>query len=251
MKKLAVAATLALASFFGVRDAGALVDVEARYWFTSFDETLNASSGGVTGTDIDVVEDLDMDGGKSFWEGRVTLELGSHRLRYSFMPLSWDGTETLTKDLTFAGRQYTASTDVYSEFDIAYHRLGYEYDFIDVLDNRVGVIAELKYFDGEARLAATALGFDESESLAAPIPAIGVAAQVGLPFLLSVGGEITGITLGSQAYLVDVEAAVNVKPMPFVSLSAGYRFLTLHLEQDDNSADMTLQGPYIMLKGDF
>ena len=79
----------------------------------------------------------------------------------------------------------------------------------------------------------------------------GIAAQVGLPFLFSVGGEITGISLGSDAYLVDGEAMVNLKPAPFVIISGGYRVFKLHLENDDDLADITVKGPFVMLKADF
>ncbi len=236
--------------FSGSR-AYALVDLEGRYWFTDMDASLRISEGSVIGTDIDVVDDLGVDDKKNFWEGRITLELGNHKIRYGFTSFSWDGKKTITKSIVFAGKTYTASTSVESSLDIVYHRVGYEYDFIDTLDNRIGVILEVKYFDIDSALKASALGYDESESLGVPLPAVGVTVQVGLPFLLTVGGEITGITVGSQGYLVDGEAGVNFKPIPLLTITGGYRYLTLHVENEDDEGDFTLSGPYIMLRADF
>ncbi len=244
-----------MAVFFIVVLAGskawALVDIEGRYWFTDLNATAKVTSGGVLGTDIDLANDLGIDDRKNFFDGRITLELGKHRIRYGFAPLKWSGSKTLTSSVTFNGQTYSASAGVDTDVKLDYHRLAYEYDFIDTLDNRLGVIFEAKYFSGNARLAASSLGLDEKKTLRAPIPTIGVAGQVGLPFLLSVGGEVTGITLGKKAYLYDAEAGVSIKPAPFVVISGGYRIFKLHLEDNDNKGDFTLKGPYVMLRADF
>ena len=143
MKKFLAASLVFAATLATAATASAVVDVEGRYWFTNMDGTVQVSNGAV-GTELDIVDDLGMED-KNFFEGRVTLELGSHKLRYGYMPLKWSGSTTLTESVTFSGQTYTASADVDSELNLAYHRLGYEYDFIDMLNNKLGVIVELKY----------------------------------------------------------------------------------------------------------
>ena len=244
-----------MAVFFVVVLAGsrawAVVDIEGRYWFTDLNASAKVSSGGITGTDLDLARDLGVDDKKGFFDGRITLELGKHKIRYGFAPLQWSGTKTLSSSVTFNGQTYSASARVDTDVKLDYHRLGYEYDFIDTLDNRLGLIFEAKYFSGEARLTSSPLGLNENKTLRAPIPTIGVSGQVGLPFLFSVGGEVTGVTLGKRAYLYDAEAGVNIKPAPFVVISGGYRIFKLHIEDNDNKGDFTLKGPYVMLKADF
>ncbi len=251
MKRIYIAAFAFLAVIFAGTSAFALVNIEGRYWFPTLDANARLSNGGIIGTDVDFVNTLGVEDRNNFWDGRVSLELGSHKLRYGFTPLKWDGAKTLSQSVTFNGKLYSASTPVESQMKIDYHRLGYEYDFIDLLNNRLGVIFEMKYFDTKARLKASSLGFDESKGLKAPVPTIGIAAQAGLPFLLSVGGEVTGVTIGSKAYLVDAEAGVNIKPAPFVTVSGGYRYFKLHLENNDDKANFTLAGPFVMLKANF
>ena len=245
MKKLA-ALLFFVATLFTGTNAFAIVDLEGRYWLTTMDDEIKS---GTTGDTINLVDDLGVDDKENFFDVRATLELGSHRLRYGYMPLNWKGTKTISQDIVFNGQTYSATDTVNTELDIAYHRLGYEYDIIDTLDNRLGVIFEVKYFDIDASLTST--GLNETASVKAPIPTIGIAAQVGLPFLLTVGGEVTGITLGSAAWLVDAEAGVNFKPAPFVVVSGGYRLLKLHLDYDDDLADISVQGPFVMLRADF
>lgn len=227
-------------------NASAVVDLEGRYWLTTMDDEFKS---GVTGTTINLVDDLGVDDKENFFDIRATVELGSHKLRYGYMPMSWKGAKTITQTIDFNGQTYSASDNVSSELDIAYHRLGYEYDIIDLLNNRLGVIFEVKYFDIDASLTTT--GVSKSASIKAPVPTIGIAAQAGLPFLLSVGGEITGMSLGSAAWLVDAEAGVNFKPAPFVIVSGGYRLLKLHVDYNDDLADISVSGPFVMLKADF
>ncbi|MBI1911319.1 MAG: hypothetical protein HYS21_04905 [Deltaproteobacteria bacterium] len=251
MRKLFVAVFMFVALAFTASTASAVVDVEGRYWFTELDDTIKVTSGNVIGTEIDLKNDLGVDDKKNFWEGRITLELGSHKLRYGYMPLKWDGSKNLTQSVVFNGQTYSASADVNSELKMDYHRLGYEYDFFDTLNNRLGVILEVKYFDGDAKLKSTSLGLNEQESFKLPIPTVGITGQVGLPLLLSVGGEVTGVTLGSSAYLVDAEAGINLKPAPFVVISGGYRIFKLHVESDDDKVDLTVKGPFVSLRADF
>lgn len=250
MKKVAAVLAFFIVLFTGT-NALAIVDVDARYWFSDLDGSVKVTGGGVAGTDLKLGDDLGVDEKNNFFEGRITLELGSHKLRYGYMPLKWDGSKAITQSIVFNGQTYASSTNVDSELKMDYHRLGYEYEIIDTLNNRLGVIFELKYFDGDASLKAPSASLDESESFKAPVPTVGISAQVGLPFLFSVGGEVTGITLGSQAYLVDAELAVNLKPAPFVVLSGGYRIFKLHIESDDDLVDVTAKGPFVMLRADF
>lgn len=251
MRRFVAALTVFAVMLLAAPGAQAIVNVEGRYWFSNFDDKVKISKGSVIGTDINLVDDLGVDDSRNFWEGRITLELGSHKLRYGFMPLEWKGSKSLNRSITFNGQTYSASTNVNTELKADYHRLGYEYDIIDSLNNKLGVIFEVKYFDAKASLDAPSAGIHESADGKAPIPTIGVAAQVGLPFLFSVGGEVTGITVGSKGYMYDAEAAVNFKPAPFVIVSGGYRILKLHAENSDDLADLEVKGPFLTLVADF
>jgi len=246
---------LALMAFISLlfisTQALAIVDVEARYWFTNLDTKIEASSGPIIGTNLDLVNDLGVDDLENFVEGRITLELGHHNFRYAYMPLSWSGQATLTRDINFAGRTYPASTQVSTDTQIDYHRFSYRYDFIDTLQNRLGIIAEVKYFDGRVNLKDAAFGLDESTRLQIPIPAIGVGAQMSIPLLAKVGAEITGMTLGSLAYVLDAEANVGFHPLPFMDVSAGYRFLKFHIDKDDDVGSVTLKGPFVTISANF
>ena len=226
MKKILLLMVVSALSLFAYSNAEAIVHVEGRYWFTSLDSKVKVTDA------------------KNFWEARVDLNLGSYHLRYAYMPLSWDGSKTITQSINFQGKTYSASTKVDSSLDILYQRLGYRYDIIDTLGNKIGIIFDVKVLDIDARLNAP--GIDKSYSVTAPIPTIGLGAQVGLPFLFSFGGEVTGMAYGDNQ-LIDWEASLNFNPIPFTTISGGYRAFALNVKDKDNKVDFALAGPFLMV----
>ncbi|MBI3756288.1 MAG: outer membrane beta-barrel protein [Deltaproteobacteria bacterium] len=247
MKKFLLLIFVFAVSLLAYSPAEAIVHVEGRYWFTSLDSTVTVTDASVIGTEINLVDTLGVDDKKNFWEARVDLNLGSHHLIYAYMPLSWDGQKTLTQSVNFAGKTYTASTKVDSSLDIVYQRIGYRYDIIDTLGNQLGIIIDVKLLDIEARLKAASLGFDKSYSVTAPVPTIGLGAQVGLPALFSIGAEVTGIAYSGN-HLIDGEGSINFNPIPFVTISGGYRLFDVKVADGDNKVDFKLKGPFLMVK---
>lgn len=245
MRKLLLAALFVMLFCFIHSTANAIVHVEGRYWFTSLDSKVKVTDASVVGTDINLVDTLGVDDKKNFWEGRVDLNLFDHHLRYAYMPMSWKGSKTITQSINFKGQQYTANASVESNLEILYQRIGYEYDIINMLGNKLGIIFDVKLLTVDATLKTT--GINQTYSKTAPVPTVGLAAQVGLPFLLSVGAEATGITYGGN-HLLDAEAFVNFNPIPFTTISGGYRMFDLKLEDGNNRVDFNLTGPFLMVK---
>lgn len=251
MKKLIIF-TVTLLAVFAISSsrAEAVLEIDGRYWLSTLDSNVQVTDGGLLGTDIDLVDDLGIDDEESFPEIRVRLGLGSHHLRYSYMSLSWDGSTNIADlaGIDFGGTNFAQTTLVNTSLDIDYHRLGYEYDLIDILRNRITLIAELKYLEIETELDAPIAALNESESTSVPIPTVGIGVQAGLPALLDVSAEVTGIGLGSDAYFIDAEAMINFHPAPLFVVSGGYRYINLHAEDNDDKLDFLLDGPFLMVK---
>lgn len=242
----------ALAVLLDAASASAIdLEVEGRYWFTDLSAKAKVTNGSVIGTDVDFVNALGVDDKKNFWEARGAVRIGNHRIRYGFIPMEWTGSKTIDKTLTFNGKNYTGSTRVDTEIKLDYHRLGYEYDFINTLGNRLGVILEVKYFDANLRLRADSLKIDERQGATVPVPAIGVAGQLKLPLLFGLRAEATGLTLGNLGYLVDGDGGLFFKPIPFFVVEAGYRYFVLHISKTDDRGDFAVKGPYVAAKVEF
>lgn len=236
---------LACLMFFGSNafalEAASMLAVEGRYWFSDIDANISVGEN-VPGTDIDFVQELGLQD-EDFPEGRVTIGLGNQRIRYAYLPLEWEGVQVLARDISFGGQTFTASQEVATKLEVVYHRLGYENYIINKGGARVAMILELKYFDAEATLASGSVA--EKESLSLPVPAIGFGAGFGLPLLLDISAEATGIGVSSDKYMVDAEAMVNFVPIPFMMVSAGYRYFDLNYETDEDLFDIKLKGPFL------
>lgn len=246
MKKILIAFFVVAFAALLSTPAHAVVDVEGRYWLSTLDSNVKAGS---VGTDIDLVNTLGMDEKKNFFDGRIVLELGGHSLRYGYVPLEWKGSGSSTVVISYNGQDYAANVAIDSELNIDYHRLAYQYNFIDTLDNHLGVIVELKYFDIDAKLESAVR--NESISIGAPVPTVGLSAQVAIPFLVKLSGEATGISLGDKAYMYDAEVSLSYKPLPFFDIAGGYRAFKLHAEDGGDELDIEITGPFIMLRADF
>lgn len=241
-------AAFAAAFFAASHDANAFVTLEGRYWFTTLDSTVKASEASAIGTDINLVDDLGLDGKKNFPEVRLTLGGKSHKVRYGYLPLKWDGSKTITKTVQFGGKTYSASTQVNTKLTVDYHRLGWQYDFISSKDYNLGFIFDIKYFVIDASLDAPALAKFEANNIKAPVPTIGFGGGFNLPARLSVNAEATGLSLNSSGVrfsMFDAEGALKFKPAEWFSASAGYRYLKLHVSKDDDKADIGLKGPFL------
>lgn len=254
MRRLTIFTALLLAFFIiSSSKAEAVFEIEGRYWFSTLESEIQITDGGVLGTELDLLSDLGIDGKEDFPEVRARVGFGSHHLRYSYTSLSWDGEKTIAEALgiDFGGTNFADTTFIETSLDIDYHRLGYEYDIIDIARNRVTFIIELKYLDVEAKLDAPIAGVNESEAIDIPIPTVGIGIQAGLPALLDLSAEVTGIGMARDAYFVDAEAMINFHPAPLFVISGGYRYINLHVDDNDDQLDFVLDGPFLMVKAGF
>ncbi|MCK5235723.1 MAG: hypothetical protein KAR06_01965, partial [Deltaproteobacteria bacterium] len=182
---------------------------------------------------------------------RAVAGFGSHKLRYIFLPMSWKGSSDIQRNIVFGGETYTVGSTVSGDLTIDYHRLGYEYDIIDTLDNKLGIIFEVKYLDIVGSLQEPLIPLDEKGEIALPIPTVGLTFQIGLPSFFTVGAEVTGMSAGQYGRIIDAEAAINFAPVPFFRLSGGYKILNVHGEYQDNVVDLSIKGPFAMLRFKF
>lgn len=265
MKKIFLAFLFVSCFLMPLKNANALlgvvgVEAEVRYFYSNLSSEFLYTDNSSEGDKFSFEDDLDIDQSKGFPEIRLGVSLLNQNLRYAYLPMSWTGSENLDVEIDFGGQKFTAGLDVDSELSIDYHRLSYIFDFFDIADYRLGVILEAKYLKayGEIKDAATGIGKDESVGL--PIPAIGVIANVNIPFLLNIGAEVTGMTLGSNFTIIDAEAALNFNPAPFFTFSLGYRYIDIHFEYEDKSGaiteeeillDVLVSGPYASLRFNF
>ncbi|VAV85510.1 hypothetical protein MNBD_DELTA01-1186 [hydrothermal vent metagenome] len=100
-------------------------------------------------------------------------------------------------------------------------------------------------------LKAAAAGLDESDSVRAALPTIGLSFSSELAKNVILEAEFTGITAGSSAYIYDAEVFIGYRPHKQVLLSGGLRTFKLHGDDDDDEIDFKVSGPFVMVRATF
>lgn len=212
--------------------------------------TLTLSSEGLAGSNVDEVDFVQEFGieDKSFPAFRVALGR-SHKFRLSHAKFSYDPEAVIQRTFTFQGRTFTVNTPASADIEWDLWTFGYEWDFVSRPQGFVGVIADLKYNRIKASIDSPALRSSAETDTTAPVPTIGVAGRGYLGPLLSVGGEFTGLKIGSGDFDVkftDFDINATFVPSPRIGIGAqvGYRSVVADYVVDEDTGDLKMQGPY-------
>jgi len=225
------------------------------YWRPVFSGELRVDENTIAGTTIDVEDDLGMDN-ESLPTVEVFLGQGRHHLTCSYTKGDYSGENAINRDIVFNGQAYPVNTLVKSDLEFQMLDVEYQYDFLH-LENvlagfSLGLVARAKYIDGEARLQAEGLGYDEKETFKVPVPMLGLGMHVGLlADMVEARLKGAGVTYSGSTFY-DAQADIAFTPIPFVAIHGGYRIMKLKIDDiSDVSADMEFKGPYAGLSISF
>jgi hypothetical protein len=171
-----------------------------------------------------------------------------HKFNFSYLPLKWDGDTVLTRTIQFSGQTYTAGTRVQSEADLKMFKGGYELDFIVGKFGFLGGSLDVMVTNVHAQLKAPSLTLDEKEDFTVPIPMVGLIGRITPIKWVNLTAKVSGLPLGSYGHAFDAEAYLEINPIKYVGISAGYRYFSFLAEYDENKLDFKLDGPFAALK---
>jgi len=226
--------------------AGPFVEFEGRYWITDFASRLSVSDGG-HGADINLKADLGMKS-ENFPEGRFSWYTGKNsKIRIAYTQESFSGDNVLDRTIEFGGKTYPANTEVLSNLRIKYGRVGWIWQFINIVGIvKVGTEVDAKLFDLKANLSAPHMAINESKNFFFGLPTFGLALDVSPPVVpIDVFAEATGISAGKYGYCYDAEAGVKFVPITFVSIEGGYRIFDIKVVNGNDFAKLRLTGPFV------
>jgi hypothetical protein len=241
-----------------VASADATIAVRGEYWFmdlsgdVSVDGT-NDLGVDLSGSDLSLEDEsglgLDSDNPIGF---SAVLNVGSFFLFGRYIPVDISGSGQPTVDVNFGDFTFTGGADLDSslEFDMYDVGLGFHVLNFDDLPIRiqVGLLAQVKLLDGSVEAKGTVAGMPDpetaSEDFTLPIPMAGARVNLGLADFLAVNVQGAAIAYSGN-HLYDVEARAEFSPLPFVGISAGYRYLNLTIDESDVNLDATFDGPFI------
>lgn len=241
-----------------VARADATVAVRGEYWFMdlSGDIAVDGSAVGGAPTQLsldDSTDGLGLDSDNPIGFSAV-LNVGSFFVFGRYIPIDISGSGSSTTQVNFGDFTFDANADLDSslQFDMYDAGLGFHVLNFDDLPIRVqvGLLVQVKLLDGsvDAKGAVTAGGATttetESQDFTLPIPMVGARVNLGLADFLAVNVQGAAIAYSGD-HLYDVEARAEFSPLPFVGISAGYRYLNLTVDESDVNLDATFDGPFV------
>lgn len=220
--------------------------VRGMYWFPDLSAQVQTFDPAPAGTRFDAKDDLGV-GDEDFLSGEAFVRLGRVHFRVGYTPVDFDGNNTLTREIVFAGQTFSAAENVISRLDMDMIDAEVQVDLfrpsLIAASFSLGVMAKVKYVDGDVELKSATV--TERKDFQAPIPMIGLAAGVGLlQDFVRVDARAAGIAYSGN-HLFEGDLYASVVPFPFLRVQAGYRLIDLKLDEDDILVDLRLKGPYV------
>lgn len=229
------------------------VEASVGYWFPGAEIQISSAGSevlsGIVGTTIDAKTDLGLTDQNL---PEIHLEVRparKHKLRFQYIPITYEQTSTLPRNLIFNGQKYPAGTPTASTIDWKAYRFGYEYDFIATDRGFGGFILDFKYTDVAVNLAAP--GLTEFVRARAPIPALGGVGRVYVLPGVSITGEVTAFRLPESAikdsggHYVDIDIYGMVNFTKNVGVQAGFRSFDLGYLHKTDTGSFVLKGLFL------
>jgi hypothetical protein len=225
------------------------VEASAGFWFPTADMTISSQSLGVVGSTIDFKQDLGLTD-QHFPELHLVLRPArNHKFRFQYIPISYDQTTVLTREIVFNGQKYVVGLPTNSTLDWKAYRIGYEYDFISMDRGYAGAVLDIKLTEVRATLATPAAAAEFTEQRV-PIPAIGGIFRVYPVPNLSITGEVTGFKLpanvfeNTQGHYVDIDFYGTLNFTNYIGAQIGYRSFDVGYIVKTDTGSFKLRGLY-------
>jgi outer membrane protein len=221
----------------------------ADYWIPTFEGDLRVDGNGVTGTEINLKDDLGISN-ENIPGAEAYFGVGNHQITLAYSQVNLSGDKRINKEIKFNGETYNVSEQVESEFNTSMIDLEYQYKLINfnyiLAGLSFGIIAKVKYFDGDVKIKSSST--DTNEKIQLPIPMIGLGAKIGLlANILEARVKVTGMGYSGD-FFYDAMADLSLTPFPFLNIHGGYRAMSIKTDSiSDIYAKMDFYGPYVGL----
>jgi hypothetical protein len=225
------------------------IEASAAIWRPSADIVISSESFGIQGTPIDFKQDLGLTD-KALGEFKFTLRpTRHHKLRAQVIPMKYEASTTLTRDVVFNGQRYSVSLPVTSTFDWKAWRFIYEFDVIATNQWFAGFLVEGRYNDIRAALTATSPSILEFTERRFPLLALGGIARVYVVPNISITGEVSGFKVShigdvQNGNWADVDIYGTANFTRNVGAQIGFRSVDLGYQIKSDSGSLTLKGVY-------
>ena len=168
------------------------------------------------GIDVNLEEALDLETTSTVFRVGAAYRFGKsrrHQAELSWFQLNRSASKSLQQDVTVDNTVYPIGTTVNSFFDLQIWKVAYNYSFL--LDDRINLAAGLGVFVMPIKFGINAAGVGQTEeSITAPLPVIGLRADIALTrkWFLRQSIDLFYLKIGDfRGAIVDSTTAVEYK----------------------------------------
>jgi len=221
------------------------VEFSYTWWLPSLVGDVTSDRLGLIGSRVDLTADLALERSQ-FSDVRFVLHPAKkHRIRVQYTPIRFEGSGTLTRDITFGGQVFPVSLPVDSFLTWNVLRVGYEWDFFYRPRGFIGAIAEGGVVQLDAGIDSI-IGGQTAEGQS-PLVALGMAGRFYPIRHLAINVEGTGLQLTDlnggnefKTFAFDLSATYNFTRN--VGASAGWRRSSTSLKVTGDSGKLDFSG---------
>ena len=209
------------------------VEVTAGWWLR---DTRGTIQSGIA--PVDLRGDLDIAQNEPQFLGRLVFKPAArHRLIFEGTPYRLRGTADVTRQITFAGQQFTVRDRVTSSADMTYVFGGYQFDVVTGARGHLGFQGGVAYVDATGTITSETFGFAGTEIQSFPFPVAGAefrALPLGSP-LLQIGGGLKGMSLGDYGHYLEASLDAGIGIGRHITVLAGYRIVDADVHRRDRT----------------
>jgi hypothetical protein len=141
------------------------------------------------------------------------------------VPYRLEGKNTLSRQVTYAGRTYTVQEPIAASAEVNYVFGGYQYDFISRERGHLGALGGVAYLDASGTIRSTRVPISATESERLALPLAGLEFRVFATRLVNVNGEVKGMSIGRFGHYVQGSLNLGIRLARWATLQGGYMIL--------------------------
>jgi len=208
---------------------------------------INSKTLGV-GAVIDLENGLGVDSKFDTFRVDMNYRFGEsrrHEIEFHYFDSRRSGSRTLDQDLQIGDTLLPAGTGVNTDFDLTFANVDYVYNFLMDDRVRVGVSGGVHTTGIGLKIDTTAGASVEDESFTAPLPMVGLRADVILSQNWRLKMDVNFFYLEYDNYtgrLSDSLIAIEYRPWKHFGLGAGFNNIDYQVDADDSSSVVGLNG---------
>jgi hypothetical protein len=224
-----------------------MIEARVKYWMPDLEGVVRVDEGGITGTSVDLEDDLGIETDE---ENVMPLELilhlsGALRLWGSYADMEFTGSARVSDQFVYRGETFLVNSNIESEINLTTTEIGVEFDLVPVETFSLGLCVNGVYFDGTATVTESDLQLSAEGTLSTFVPAIGGFVRISLlDEKLEFHGRFVGLTYKDDTYTdFIIEGRYNV--LDNLGVVGGFRSLSVDVEEDLVFVDADLSGFFI------